>query len=72
MTYEQFVKMIREAGSKMTHEQISKIGEEAKTKFGIDKDALMLLLISGTEEFKNWIFNQASNLYDKQVSNKEG
>jgi len=68
MPYEQFIEMIREAGSKMTKEQISKLGEEARVKFGIDKDMLMLLLISGTEEFKDWIFNQASSIYNKQVS----
>lgn len=66
MSYEQFIKMIREAGSMMTGEQISKIGEEAMVKFGVDKDTLMLLLLSGKQEFKDWIFDEASKIFNNK------
>lgn len=50
----------------MTGEQISKIGEEAMVKFGVDKDTLMLLLLSGKQEFKDWIFDEASKIFNNK------
>ncbi|NRU52489.1 hypothetical protein [Clostridium beijerinckii] len=60
MSKEQFVMMLQEAGKNMTNEQIGAIGKQAEQLFGINKDELMLLLISGKEDFKEMIFNQAS------------
>lgn len=52
----------------MTGEQISKIGEEAMVKFGVDKDTLMLLLLSGKQEFKDWIFDEASKIFNNKMA----
>lgn len=60
MNQREFAETLREVGATLTNEQIAKLGHEAQNKFGINKDELMLLLISGKEEFKNYIFKQAS------------
>lgn len=62
MNYKEFINALRAAGSNMTHEQINQIGIEAQEKFGINKDDLMFILISGTEEFRNWVFKRASKI----------
>lgn len=58
MSKEQFVMMLQEAGKNMTNEQIGVIGQQAEQLFGINKDELMLLLISGKSEFQNMIQSQ--------------
>ena len=65
MNKEQFVQMLQEAGKNMTNEQIGILGQQAEQLFGINKDELMLLLISGKEQFKEMIFNQACANYSK-------
>ena len=52
---QEFVERLQEAGRHMTNEQISQAGKEAEAKFGINRDDLMLLLISGKNEFKQMI-----------------
>ena len=45
----------------LTNEQISEIGNKAQKEFGLSgkaKDDLMLLLLSGTEKFQSFIFEQ--------------
>ncbi|MFC0903813.1 hypothetical protein ACFHWD_03795 [Clostridium sp. MT-14] len=68
ISYKQFIDMVRNAGSEMTVEQIAKMGEEAENKFNINKDSLMFLLLSGNKEFKEWLFNQASILYNNKIN----
>ena len=52
-------KAVQKAGAAMTNKQISKVGREVE-EFGIDKDAFMLLLISGNPAFKNLILSRLS------------
>ena len=58
MSKEQFVMMLQEAGKNMTNEQIGMLGQQAEQLFGINKDELMLLMISGKSEFKEMIQSQ--------------
>ena len=53
---EKFIEDLRKAAAALTAEQVAMIGREAEEKFGVDKDALMLLLLSGKEEFKELVF----------------
>lgn len=65
MEYQEFVMTMQMAGATLSNEQISELGTEAHEKFGIDKDAFMLLLLSGREDFRNWIYEQASEKLKK-------
>jgi hypothetical protein len=58
MSKEQFVMMLQEAGKNMTNEQIGVLGQQAEQLFGINRDELMLLMISGKSEFQNMIQSQ--------------
>lgn len=47
--------------SNLTDEQISNIGKEAQKQFNLTDsatDSLMLMLLSNTERFKNFVFQQ--------------
>lgn len=55
------------AGATLTNEQISELVKEAHEKFGVNKDVLMLLLLSSRENFKNWIYEQASKKLKKDL-----
>lgn len=59
MNKEMFIQMLQEAGKNLNNEQIGMLGQKAEQLFGINKDELMLLMISGKDEFKDMIFNQA-------------
>lgn len=63
----EFLATVQMAGTTLTNEQISELGSEAHEKFGVDKDAFMLLLLSGREDFKNWIYEQASEKLQKDL-----
>jgi hypothetical protein len=58
MSKEQFYMMLSEVGKNMTNEQIGILGQQAEQLFGINKDELMLMLISGKSEFQNMIKSQ--------------
>lgn len=60
MEYKEFIMTMQMAGATLTNEQISELGTEAHEKFGVDKDTFMFLLLAGKEEFKNWVFEEAS------------
>ena len=59
---EEFLMTMQMAGATLTNEQISELGGEAHEKFGINKDIFMFLLLSGREDFKNWVHEQASKV----------
>lgn len=59
MTKNEFYKALRAAGQHMTIEQINTAGKEAEAKFGINKDDFMLILLSGKDEFKDYILNES-------------
>ena len=67
MEYQEFVVTMQMAGATLSDEQISELGEEAHEKFGINKDVFMLLLLSGREDFRNWIYEQASKKLKKDL-----
>lgn len=67
MEYQEFVMTMQMAGATLSNEQISELAAEAHEKFGIDKDAFMLLLLSGREDFRNWIYEQASEKLKKDL-----
>lgn len=62
MNKEMFIQMLQEAGKNLTNEQIGILGQQAEQLFGINKDELMLLLISGKDNFKEMIFNQSQEV----------
>lgn len=53
---EKFIEEIRKAATTLTAEQVAMIGREAEKRFGVDKDLLMVLLLSGKEGFKELVF----------------
>lgn len=67
MEYQEFVITMQMAGATLSNEQISELGAEAHKKFGVDKDTFMLLLLSGREDFRNWIYEQASKKIQKDL-----
>lgn len=67
MEYQEFVMTMQMAGATLSNEQISELATEAHEKFGIDKDTFMLLLLSGREDFRNWIYEQASEKLKKDL-----
>lgn len=67
MEFREFLLTMQMAGATLTSEQISELGAEAHERFGIDKDIFMLLLLSGREDFKNWIYEQASRKLEKDL-----
>lgn len=70
MTKNEFYKALRAAGQHMTIEQINAAGKEAEAKFGINKDDFMFILLSGKDEFKEYIFNEAGRLYKNDHAGK--
>lgn len=64
---EEFLMTMQMAGATLTNEQISELGGEAHEKFGINKDIFMFLLLSGREDFKNWVHEQASKKLKKDL-----
>lgn len=62
---ESFVKDLRDAGSKLTAEQISLLGREMQAKFGINRDMFMLILLSGKQEFKDYMFEETQRLIER-------
>lgn len=64
---EDFLMTMQMAGETLTNEQISELGAEAHEKFGINKDVFMFLLLSGREDFKNWVYEQASRVLKKDL-----
>lgn len=67
MEYGEFLMTMQMAGATLTNEQISELGAEAQEKFGINKDIFMLLLLSGREDFRNWVYEQASRELKKDL-----
>lgn len=67
MEYKEFLMTMQMAGATLTNEQISELGAEAQEKFGINKDIFMLLLLSGREDFRNWVYEQASRELKKDL-----
>ena len=67
MEYKEFLITMQMAGATLTNEQISELGAEAHEKFGINKDIFMFLLLSGREDFKNWVHEQASKKLKKDL-----
>lgn len=64
---EEFLMTMQMAGATLTNEQISELGAEAHEKFGVNKDIFMFLLLSGREDFKNWVHEQASKKLKKDL-----
>lgn len=70
MTRDELYKALRAAGNNMTVEQISVLGREAEVQFGINRDDFMFILLSGKDEFKEYIFNEAGRLYKNDHARK--
>ena len=64
---EEFLMTMQMAGATLTNEQISELGAEAHEKFGINKDIFMFLLLSGRDDFKKWVHEQASRKLKKDL-----
>lgn len=64
---EEFLMTMQMAGATLTNEQISELGAEAHEKFGVNKDIFMFLLLSGREDFKSWVHEQASRKLKKDL-----
>ena len=64
---EEFLMTMQMAGATLTNEQISELGTEAHEKFGINKDIFMFLLLSGRDDFKKWVHEQASRRLKKYL-----
>lgn len=60
MTFKKYIKEMQTVGASLSNEQILELGESAQKKFGINKDILVLFLLSGREDFVNWMYDQAS------------
>lgn len=70
MTRDEFYTALREAGHNMTADRINVLGHEAEAKFGINKDDFMFILLSGKDEFKDYIFDEAGRLYKNDNAGK--
>lgn len=67
MEYREFLMTMQMAGATLTNEQISELGAEAHEKFGINKDIFIFMLLSSREDFKNWVYEQASRKLKKDL-----
>lgn len=60
--YRELSVVLQMVGAKLTYEQITELVHEAHEKFGVSKKILMLLLLGGCEDFREWIYGRASEM----------
>lgn len=67
MSLKELIVTAQMAGATLSDSQVLILCAEAQEKFGIDKGLFMLMLLGGSEDFKNWIYERASKMLQKDL-----